>query len=286
MLPPGEPRSADNAQPALLGALADAVVTALRELPNVRLAKLPRMADFAKWGVAASIGGEGVFINAYTQNRVKANDEATRANQIAECVISWFGSDTSTKTDLQSLLTQLTTLHKERLAETQGKEVSRVKPAADWPSTPKKLANELRRCAPNLRRSGIEVRDGGLNPETRRAIKIFSRMDVLPTNSDLHPSEPSKPSRLIEFPQNQSLASEGLPEGSAEGFDVEPSANYGQDAPRRFEGETFVPTFRPTFGEKFQQNQQVSEAPKAPKVPKDRIPAQSEPAAKRLRVRI
>jgi hypothetical protein len=41
-------------RPRLLGALLDAIVEGLRRLPEIRLPKLPRMADFATWGPPAS----------------------------------------------------------------------------------------------------------------------------------------------------------------------------------------------------------------------------------------
>jgi hypothetical protein len=41
-----------KARPGILGALLDAVSTALRNLAEVKLDRSPRMADFAKWGTA------------------------------------------------------------------------------------------------------------------------------------------------------------------------------------------------------------------------------------------
>ena len=49
-------RSFRELQPKILGGLLDAVVGALRELPSVRLAELPRMADFARFGEALGRG--------------------------------------------------------------------------------------------------------------------------------------------------------------------------------------------------------------------------------------
>ncbi len=49
----------EAARPRLLGALLDDVAAALRTLPSVRLARLPRMADFALWSVAAERGRGG-----------------------------------------------------------------------------------------------------------------------------------------------------------------------------------------------------------------------------------
>jgi putative DNA primase/helicase len=43
----------EEALPEILGGIFTAVSGALRELPSVELASLPRMADFAKWATAA-----------------------------------------------------------------------------------------------------------------------------------------------------------------------------------------------------------------------------------------
>jgi len=43
----------EKVRPFILGALLNGVATALRQLPNVKLSSLPRMADFALWATAA-----------------------------------------------------------------------------------------------------------------------------------------------------------------------------------------------------------------------------------------
>ena len=45
--------------PLILGAVLDAVAGGMRELPSVKLSRLPRMADFAKWGEAVGRGPAG-----------------------------------------------------------------------------------------------------------------------------------------------------------------------------------------------------------------------------------
>jgi hypothetical protein len=45
-------REFELARPHMLGALLDALAEGLRELPRVRLVRLPRMADFALWATA------------------------------------------------------------------------------------------------------------------------------------------------------------------------------------------------------------------------------------------
>ena len=62
----------DREQPTILGALLDAVSGAIGRLDWVKLERAPRMADFARWVVAAepALGWPaGAFLRAYTGNR-------------------------------------------------------------------------------------------------------------------------------------------------------------------------------------------------------------------------
>ena len=78
-------------QPRILGGLLDAVVGALRELPSVRLADLPRMADFARFGEAVGRGlgwPPETFLAAYLENRREATvsslEDSILANDTAQ----------------------------------------------------------------------------------------------------------------------------------------------------------------------------------------------------------
>jgi hypothetical protein len=88
-------------RPRLLGALLDAVSHGLRALPQVRLERLPRMADFALWATACETGlwPAGTFARAYAGNRSVAIEDAVDADPVATCVrelmadrSSWIGS--------------------------------------------------------------------------------------------------------------------------------------------------------------------------------------------------
>src|SRR5262249_32786997 len=97
----------DQKRPKILGALLDAMVHGLRELPNVRLARLPRMADFALWVTAfeTAFGWQpGTFAAAYEANRGSAVSTAIAADLVATAVQSfmdtlttdgWVGTATS-----------------------------------------------------------------------------------------------------------------------------------------------------------------------------------------------
>jgi len=72
----------DVAHPRILGALLDAVAGALARRPSIRLERLPRMADFATWAVAAepALGWpDGAFMRAYAGNRASAHELALEA---------------------------------------------------------------------------------------------------------------------------------------------------------------------------------------------------------------
>lgn len=60
-------------KPKLLGALFDIVSQGLRKLPEVKLDKLPRMADFAKWGNAVN---DSLSIN-FTERRYEMQEDGS-----------------------------------------------------------------------------------------------------------------------------------------------------------------------------------------------------------------
>ncbi len=140
----------EAAQPRLLGALLDATSTALRRLPEVRLERLPRLADFAMWVVAAapSLGMDpDDFLKAYEQNRAAANAMAVEALPVASLVHRFtqqHQSWTGTATQLLAALNQTAPADIDRRART-------------WPKTAKALSDALRRSQPNLAKVGVRV---------------------------------------------------------------------------------------------------------------------------------
>jgi hypothetical protein len=89
-------------QPYILGAIFDILVACLRNLEYVKLDKLPRMADFARWASAGEQAAgfqEGAFINAYWNNKRKATDTTLQSDIFIPALISlvndfgeWSGS--------------------------------------------------------------------------------------------------------------------------------------------------------------------------------------------------
>ena len=138
----------ETEQPRILGALLDAVVVGLRRLPETRLPKLPRMADFALWGTACepALWPAGTFWSAFRGNRDKAIEDVIDADPVATTVRALVATQaewTGTASELLGALAQMA-----------GKRVVKSKA---WPDSPRALGGRLRRAAPVLRKTGIEL---------------------------------------------------------------------------------------------------------------------------------
>lgn len=170
-----------EARPRILGAILDAVAHAMRMLPTIRLAQLPRMADFAVWATAAEPAMEiepGAFLRAYQGNRAESNESAIEASAIGAPVLALIadvGRWAGTASEL------LTTLESDRYTD------ERTRRRKNWPRSGRGTGGALRRIAPNLRASGIEV-DFDRAPQVGRDRMIhLERVGA-------QPSEPSEPS--------------------------------------------------------------------------------------------
>ena len=137
--------------PRLLGALLDAVAHGLRRLPDIKLSRLPRMADFARWGAACEGAFDwppGTFAAAYDENRDSAVGLTLQADPVATAVISLMSDRatwTGTASDLLTVLGLLVPPETQRRGKL-------------WPTQAHFLAGKLRRAAPALRKVGIEVK--------------------------------------------------------------------------------------------------------------------------------
>lgn len=144
-------RAFEAARPYILGALLDAVSTALRNVDAVQLVKRPRMADFARWCVAAEPALDcepGAFMRAYASNRSNAHELALEASPVAVALIAFVQREESWTGTAAELLEELIKrVGDERLRE-------------GWPKSPKHFGGVLKRLAPNLRALGVDVRSG------------------------------------------------------------------------------------------------------------------------------
>ena len=139
-------RAFEAERPAILGALFGGASVALANEDRTALARLPRMADPARWVAAAepALGWvPGTFAGAYGRNEREAHELALDLSPIAAPlkVLASRGEWRGTATELGRAL-----------AEVVDVEVTRGR---DWPKTPRALTSELKRLAPNLRAAGI-----------------------------------------------------------------------------------------------------------------------------------
>lgn len=100
-----------------LGAIFSVLSKAMKLYPTIELNAKPRMADFARWGVAIALAmgrSEEEFLQAYKINIVIQNTEALEANPISRVIIAfmekrtdWIGSATDLLYELEELASDL-----------------------------------------------------------------------------------------------------------------------------------------------------------------------------------
>lgn len=180
----------EEARAPILGALLDAVSLGLRLLPDTRLEKLPRMADFALWATACegALWEEGTFLRAYVGNLEEAVDNVIEADPVSSTVRLLIESDscwTGTATDLLSVLTE--------------KAGDRVAKSKNWPNSARALSGRLRRAAPFLRKSGIECDFDRQGRARTRIIQLTAIAPSAPPEQvGAQPSLPSAPSTPLQ----------------------------------------------------------------------------------------
>jgi putative DNA primase/helicase len=142
----------EAARPKILGALCDIVAGGLRRLPDVKLDRLPRRADFARWGAACAPGwgsDPAEFLADYEESRSEAMAAAAEASVLLpaiEAVLARTGLDVA---GFDGTATELL----KRLDEVCGDAERKQK----WfPKNASQLGSALNKIAPLLRRRGVE----------------------------------------------------------------------------------------------------------------------------------
>jgi hypothetical protein len=140
-------REFKRAQPAILGALLDAVAHGLRTMDSVQPGQLPRMADFALWATACetALWPAGTFSHAYATNRKAAIEAIIDADPIA----AWVRELMSERSSWTGSAADLLQVSGERSSQT-GHSSGRLQ-------NPRALAGHLRRAQTFLRAIGIDV---------------------------------------------------------------------------------------------------------------------------------
>jgi len=184
--------------PCILGALLNAVVEGLRRLPETRLPRLPRMADFALWATACetALWPAGTFWMAYCGNRDEAVEGVIDADPVAAAVRAVMAARAVWKGTASDLLRALAEVADERVATSK-----------TWPDSPRALAGRLRRAATFLRKIGIEIGFGREGQARIRTIHITTN-HALPglEQAGVLPSAPSVSRAEIENARKRTKA--------------------------------------------------------------------------------
>jgi hypothetical protein len=148
-------RDFETALPKLVGAIMDALVIGLRNLPKTKPANLPRMADYAIWGTAceSAYTEPGNLMRALALASMESVEdviEASVAAQILREHLTTKVSNTEWKTTANALYAAL---------KATANEIGVAK-SDRWPADGQRLIRELTNVAPALREVGIEIKRG------------------------------------------------------------------------------------------------------------------------------
>ena len=150
-------------RPRIMGALLDAMVAGLRNLPQVKLERPPRLADFALWVSACeqALGMKpGEAMAACQANCAEARDLALEASPLYEPLAELARDGfTGTVAELHVRLHSMVSEARRR--------------SLRWPKAPNVLGNALRRMAANLRAAGIELQFSRNDERGRRMVSVL-----------------------------------------------------------------------------------------------------------------
>jgi hypothetical protein len=166
-------REFSERRPRILGALLDATVAGLRNLPQVKLERPPRLADFARW-VSACEEALGMkpeeAIAACRANSAAASDLALEATPLYEPLAELARQGfTGTVAELRARLDSM-------VSEAMRRSIR-------WPKSPNALGNALRRMATNLRAAGIELQFSRNDLQGRRMVSVVAAAQIRKTPS-------------------------------------------------------------------------------------------------------
>jgi hypothetical protein len=160
----------------ILGALLDLTAQVLAALPGVRLAELPRMADFARILSAVDQVRGWDTLTAYRTAAAEATQAVLESDPVAEAVLALVGRGGGWQGTASELLDRISPERRPR----------------GWPQTPRGLSGALARLAPALRAHGVIF-----ERHTRGSDRLLTLRADHPalSNPAAQPSRPSRPSR-------------------------------------------------------------------------------------------
>jgi hypothetical protein len=170
-------REFEAALPQLVGAIMDAVVIGLKNLPSTKLASLPRMADYAVWGTACepAYTEPGNLMKALALARTESVEDVLEASVAAQVLREHLRKVFGTEWKMTA-----NTLYATLKATAIEMEIAK---SDCWPPDGQRLMRELTNVAPALREVGIEVRRGKRQGRERTRTVVITHPGVEKTAS-------------------------------------------------------------------------------------------------------
>jgi hypothetical protein len=148
----------DSQRPKILGAIFTRLSHAIRNYDKVEPSRLPRMADFAKWAIAAT-GDATQFLEDYAANVQRQTEQAVTESVTATVLLDWLEGHPE---KWEGQAEQLHPILKEHATTMK---ISEKK----FPATPATLSKKLREVRPNLASLGWTI---DFSKSGRRLISI------------------------------------------------------------------------------------------------------------------
>lgn len=190
--------AAKECRPRVLGALLDAATCTLANIDAVKLDRLPRRADLARWVTAAEPAfglASGTFVQALMASREESLATVADASSIASAIRA------VARRGFKGTATELSVA----LAEEAGPDAMRSR---SWPRTPKGFSDALRRLAPSLRDEGFEVSFNRGGHGGRRTISLSPAAGASPQGKVVPlPTAASRPAKAPGGPSEEQVAS-------------------------------------------------------------------------------
>jgi hypothetical protein len=170
-------RAFEAERPQIFGALLDIVAHGLSRLPRVSISRLPRMADFALWGVACETAHAkpDAFLAALEAHAAEAIDVVIENDSVATAITAFMhdrlGNWTGTVTEL------LRELSMHDRAEARPSEWK------SWPKDPAVFGKAIQRVKGALRKVGIEIVDNRALDRKRTRLLELKRIEVPPAQA-------------------------------------------------------------------------------------------------------
>ena len=166
--------------PKLLGSIFDAVAKALALRPSIRVASLPRMADFARWGcaLAEAMGfTKEAFLDAYAKNIESQNDEVLAEHVEPELLNEFMADKDEWTGSFSELLAYFRDIAK-------GIHVAE----GDLPKSANALSRKLGKLKTNLEEVGFKViwnkKSGRRSLTVRKASANIAHIVISPEHSN------------------------------------------------------------------------------------------------------